>query len=179
MKIHKIIDHATLEIVLDTIDDDLLSNIHHLEISILILIAVIIDCRVNIFVHLDAATEVDGCGLGILPTIIGASELDVTNIGHDEFFVVAFAFDEHCLDTMFGTSVEYPFSTLLGRICRIKDADDASGAEPSQHVGHSSLCCSFAFPLTLLVADVKKIGCGLGSVIATIVSHVKSLCRDR
>lgn len=178
MEVHEVVDNATLKVVLNAIDDDLLADIHDLEVGVFVLIAVGVDGLVDLFVVSDPVTEVLGSGLGILAAVVGTGGLDVADVGHYEVLVVALALDEEDLDAVGGEGIGDPFATLLGRVGRIEDADDATGAEPGQHVRDGGLGSGTALPLALLVVRVEEIGCGMGCIIAPIVADVERLGWD-
>lgn len=176
MQIHEVVDNATLKIVLNAVNDDLLADVHQLQVSVVVLVVVGIDGFVNLLVVADAVAKVLGCGLGILPAIVGACQLDVTDIGHDDLLIVAFALDKQHFDAVSGARVHDPFAAVLGRIGCVKDADNAAGAEPGKHVSNGGLGCRTALPLTLGIVKIKEVGRRLWSVIAPIVADVES-CR--
>ena len=100
MKVHEIVDNSTLEVVPDTADDDLLADVHDLEVGQVGLLAVGVNGAVNLFVVADAVAEVEGSSLGILAAIIGATSLDVADVGHDELLIVTLALDKEDLDAV-------------------------------------------------------------------------------
>lgn len=178
MQVHEVVDNATLKIILDAVDDDLLANIHQLQVGVAILIVVGVNSLVDLFIVLDSVAKVLGRILWILAAVVGACQLDVTNVGHDGLLIIAFAFNKENLNAMGRARVPDPFTTLLGRISRIQDANNAAGAEPSKHVSNGGLGSRTAHPLTLGIAEIKKVGRRLWSVMTPIVADIESRCRN-
>lgn len=179
VQIHEIVDDATLKVILDAVDDDLLAHVHELEVGVFVLITIAVNGLVNLLVHLDAIAEVLRRILGILTAVVRASRLDITNVGHDEILVIALALDKDDLDAMTGASLQHPLATLLCRVGSIKDTDNTTGPEPGEHVGNSGLGSLASFPLTLRVVHVKEVGSGLRGIIATVVADIEDLGRNR
>lgn len=179
MQIHEVVDNTTLEIVLNAVDDDLLANVHQLQVGVAVLIAVGVNSLVDFFIVLDAIAKVLGRFFWILAAVVGACQLDVTNVGHDGLFIIAFAFDKQHLDAMGSARIPDPFASLLGGIGRIQDANDAAGAEPGKHVSNGGLGSGTAFPLTLGVAEIEKVGRGLWSVMTPVVADIEGCRRNR
>lgn len=178
MQVHEVVDNATLKIVLNAVDDDLLANVHQLQVGVAILVMVGVNSLVDLFIVLDSIAKVLGRIFWILAAVVRACQLDVTNVCHDDLFIIAFAFDKQNLNAMGGARVPDPFTTLLGRIGRVQDANDAAGAEPSKHVSNGGLGSRTAFPLTLGIAEIKKVGRWLWSVMTPIVADIESRCRN-
>ena len=87
MQVHQIVDNPTLQVVLNAIDDDLLADIHELQIRKITL--GLINCLVNLLVIFDAITEVLSSYLGVQPYVVWRCSLDLQNIAHDQVFIVA------------------------------------------------------------------------------------------
>jgi hypothetical protein len=178
VKIHQIVDNATLKIVSNAANDDLLANIHDFQVGQVGLVAVGVNGAINLFVVADAITEVQSSRLGVLATVVWAGSLDIADVGHDEFFIVALALDEEHLDTFSIASLADPFPPLLGRVGGIEDTNNTASAEPSEHVGDGGLSSSSALALAFWVVGVEEVGCGLGSIVTPVVSDIEGLCRD-
>lgn len=178
MQVHEVVDNATLKIVLDTVDDDLLANIHQFQVCVAVLILVAINSLVDLFIVLDPSAKVLSRLFWILTLVVGACQLDVADVGHDGLFIITFAFDKQNLDAMSSARIIDPFTTLLGGIGRIQDANNAAGAEPGKHVSNGGLGSGTAFPLTLGIAEIEKVGRWLWSVMTPIVADIESRCRN-
>lgn len=179
MQIHEIIHNATFQVILNAIDDDLLAKVHDLQVGILVFITVLVQSDVCLLIFAYAVEKVMRSGLGILTAVVGASRLDVADVRHDDILVIALTFDKQDFDAIFRTDVVDPFATLLGRIGSIEYSDNSSSAEPSEHVGNGSFCCSTTLPLALGIVGVEEVGCGLWRIAAPIVAYVESLRRYR
>lgn len=100
MKVHEVVDNPTLEIVPNTANDDLLADVHDLEVGQVGLLAIGVNGAIDLFVVADAVAEVEGSSLGILAAIVGATSLDVADVGHDELLIVTLALDKEDLDAV-------------------------------------------------------------------------------
>lgn len=143
---------------MNSVDDDLLANVHDFEIRIVALIAISIDGLVHFFIVSDAVPEVLCSLFRVLALVIGTGRLHIPNVGHDYILVVAFALYKQYLDAMLLAGFNNPFAAVLGGIGGIQDTDSAAGAEPGQHVGDGSLCGSSSLAFTFWVVVVKEIG---------------------
>jgi hypothetical protein len=175
VEVDEVVHDTALEVILDAVDDDLLANVHDLEVGVVILVTVLIDALVNLLVVANAVTEVESSLIWVLALVVWAGRLDVADVAHNEGLLVAFRLDEHDFDTLLGNSVHHPLATLFGAICRIEDADYAALSEPGQHIGHCSLRGSPALSLALGIVGVEEIGCRLRGIGAAVVAHVKRL----
>jgi len=171
VQVHEVVDHTTLQIVLDPIDDDLLANIHDLQVGQIVLL--LVDGLVNLLVIANALSKVLDSRLGILTLVIGGCSLDFEDVAHDDVLVVALRLDEESLYALCITSFLDPASACLCRVRSIEDPNDASLCEPLQHVRHSSFGSRSAHPLTLRVALVKEVGSGLRGVLASVIAHIE------
>ena len=178
VQIHEIVNDATLQVVLDTIDDDLLAHVHELEISVLILVTIVVNRFVDLLIHLDAVAEILGRLLGILATVVGTGRFDVADVGHDELLVITLALYKEDLDSMVLKSVHNPFAALLCRVSGIKDADDTPRLKPSEHVVDSSLGSLATFAFTFGIVHVEEVSSGLRSIMTTVVADVEDLSRN-
>jgi hypothetical protein len=178
VQVHEIIHNAALKVVLDTVDDDLFADVHKLQVCILVFATILVNGLVDLLVVFDAVPEVLSGLFGILATIVGASQLNITNVGHDELFIVAFALNKEDFNTVTGACVDNPFPALSGRISSIKNADNATGTEPGQHVSDGSLGSGAAFALSLGVVHVKEVGGGMRRIVAAVVADVEDLGRN-
>lgn len=178
MQIHEVVYNATLEVVSDATNDDLLAYIHDLKVRQVRLIAIGVDGTVHLFVVANAVTEVEGGLLRILALVIGAGSFDVANVGHDELLIVTLAFDKENLDTVGIASFEDPFPAFLSRVGSIEDTDDAAGAEPREHVSDSSFGGGTALALAFRVVGVEEVSRGLRGIVAPVVSDIERLGRN-
>lgn len=178
MQIHEIVHNATLEIISDTADNDLLTHIHDLEVSQVRLFAISVNGAVHLFVVANAVTEIEGGSLRVLSTVVRAGSLDVSDIGHDKLFVVTLALDKENLDAVFVADLQDPFTAFQSRIGSIKNTNNAARPEPGEHVGNSSLSGSTAGAFSFRIVDIEKVGRGLWCIIAAVVANVESLSRD-
>lgn len=142
------------------------------------LFTISVNGAVHLFVVANAVTEIEGGSLRILSAIVRAGSLDISDIGHDELFVVALALDKENLDTVFVADLQDPLAAFQSRIGSIKNTNNAARTKPGEHVGNSSLggstTCAFSFG----IVDIEKIGRGLWCIIAAVVANVESLCRN-
>ena len=90
VQVHEVIHHPTLKIVLYAVDYDLGADIHDLEICEVVLVAILVNGLIDLLIHLDPLAEVQGGHFRILILIIGASSLDVADVGHYQVLVVTF-----------------------------------------------------------------------------------------
>lgn len=113
MQVHEVVYNATLQIVLNAVDDDLLANVHDFEICIVALVAVTVDRLVDFLILADAPAKVVGSLLRVLVLVIGAASLDIEDIGHDDLFLVAEALYEEDFDAIGLTDLMDPFAAVL------------------------------------------------------------------
>lgn len=130
MQIHEVVYNATLQIILNAVYDDLFANVHDFEICILVFISVLIDGLIRLLIFANAIEKVLSSGLGVLAAIVWAGSLYVTNIRHDDVLIIALAFDKQDFNAIFDADFVDPFPALFGRIGRIEDRNDSSGAKP-------------------------------------------------
>lgn len=167
-----------MQIVLNTIDDNLFANVHNLEICIVALVAVTINRLVDFFILADALAEISGGVLWVLALVVWAGCLDIENVGHDDLLLVAFALDKEDFYTVGLADLVNPFAALLCRIGRVEDADDTASFEPFQHVCNSSLSGRAALSFALCIVEVEKVGCWMWRIVAPVVADVERLGRD-
>ena len=175
MQVHEIVNDAALEVVLNSVDDDLLANVHDFEVRVLIFVSVLVNCLVNLLVITDAVEKVLGSSFRVLTPVVRAGRFDIANVCHDDVLIVTLALDKKYLDAMLNTDFVDPFPALLGRIGSVEYCDDASGAKPSKHVGDGSLGSGTALPLALGVVGVEEVSGGLWRIVAPIIADVESL----
>jgi hypothetical protein len=126
MQIHEVVDDATLQVVLDAVDNDLLAGIHDLEIGVFILVSITVNRLVDPLVMTYAVTKILSGGFRVLTAVVGACGLDITDIGHYGVLIVAFALDKEDLYAVSGAYVGDPFATVLCGIGSVKNGDDAA-----------------------------------------------------
>lgn len=179
MQVHEVVYNSTLQVVLDTVYNDLLADVHDFEICVVALVAVTVDRLVDFLVLADTPAKVV-CGLlGILVLVIGAASFDIEDVGHDDLFLVAERLYEENFDAICLTDLVNPFATVLCGIGGIENADNAAGAEPAQHVGDGRFGSGAARALTGCIVKVEKVGGGMGRIAAPVVADVEGLGRDR
>lgn len=178
MQVHEVVYDATLQIVLNAVDDDLLPNVHNFEIGIVAFVAVAVNGLVYFFVLADSFAEIAGGILRILALVVGAASLDIENVCHNDIFLIAFTLDEEDPDAVGLADIVDPFAAVFCRVGGVKNANDAAGAEPAQHVGDGCLSGGTAFALALGIIEVEKVGGGMWRVVAPVVADVEGLGRD-
>lgn len=91
MKIHEVVDHPALQVVLDCIDDDLFANVDQLHIRHVLLI--LVNRLVHLFVIADPVAKVLRSHIGILTLVVWRGGLDLEDVRHDQRLVVTFRLD--------------------------------------------------------------------------------------
>jgi len=135
VQVHEEVNNAALQVVLDTVDENLSTNVHDLEVGKIVLITILIDGLVDLFVMTNPLSEILRGFLRILANIIGAAGLNVADVGHDQFFVVALGFHKQDFNSLAANLVEHPFAALFCAVCSVEDAHDAALLfEPLEHV---------------------------------------------
>jgi hypothetical protein len=142
------------------------------------LFTISVNGTVHLFVVANAITEIESSSFRVLSAVVRARSLDVSDIGHDEFFVVALALDKENLDTVFVADLQNPLATFQSRIGSIENTNNAARTKPGEHVGNSSLGGSTAGAFSFGIVDIEKIGRGLWCIITAVVANVESLCGD-
>lgn len=173
VEIHQIVDNTTLEIVLDTVDDTLLADIHKLQICQVILR--LVNSLVDLLIIGDTVTEILCSLLGVHSDVVWGGCLDFQDIAHDKVLVVALGLDIHGLNTGLVTFCLDPAAARLGRVSSIEDCNDSAILEPDEHVRHSSLSRSTSHSLSFAITSIEEVCSGLRGVIATVVSNVEDL----
>lgn len=69
MQVHEIVDDARLEIILQSVDDDLMAYVDKLAVGEVCL--VLVHGLVDSLVIANAVAKIEGCSLGILANVIG------------------------------------------------------------------------------------------------------------
>jgi hypothetical protein len=177
VQVHEIVDHATLQVVLDAIDDDLLAHVHDLQVGQMAL--VLVNGLIHLLIVPDAFSEVLRSRVGVLALVVGRRGLDLKDIAHDQGLIVALRLHEQRLDALCITTFLDPAAALLGGVGCIEDADHATFLEPLQHIGDRSLGSSSTHTLALRVGVVEEVGTRLGRVLASVVAHVEDHGVDR
>lgn len=177
MQVHQVIDDPTLQVVLDTVDDDLLADIHNFQVCEVTLIG--INCLVHLLVVTDAVAEVLGRNFGVLTSVVGGRGLYFENIAHDELLVVTLALDKQSLNTFSITSLLDPPTSFLGAVSSIKDGDySILLLEPLQHVNQCSLSSSASHTLALCIALVEEVCGRLWSIASSVVAYIEDFGID-
>lgn len=178
MQVHKVIDYATLEVVLDLVDDDLLTNVDQFHVCKIAL--VLVDGLIDLLVVSNAVSEIRCGGFWVLSYVVRRRSLDLEDVAHDQVLIVAFRLDEQGLNVLSLAALLYPPTTALRRVGRIEDRDQTSAfRKPLAHVVHSGFGGSFSQTFTLGVRLVEKLGGGVWGCGSTILPHVEGFRFDR
>lgn len=178
MQVHQVVNNPTLQVILDSIDDALFAHVHNLEVCEIVL--GVINCLIDLLIIANAVSEILGSLLGVLANVVWRSGLDLKNVAHNEIFIVALALNEQCLNTLLVASLLDPSAALLCAVGGIENGNDSVLLlEPENHIVDGSLrsCTSDSF--TFGIIDIEEIGGGLGSALASVVTHVEDLGVDR
>ena len=163
---------------MDPVDDDLASNIDDLAVCHVGL--VLVQCLVDLLVHCDSLSEVERRLFWVLPFVVGAGRLDLTNVGHDHILVLALALNEQRLDSLGIADVLNPATATLGAVCGVENRNEVVlSFEPLQHIGNGSFGGRPAKSLALLVVRVEEVGRRLWCISAAVVADVEAFCGDR
>lgn len=92
VKIHQVVDHTALEIVLDAVDDNIGSDVGELDIGQILFF--VVNRLIDLLVLGNAVQEVFGGHLGILALVVWAGGFDVDDVSHDERLIVADGLDK-------------------------------------------------------------------------------------
>lgn len=173
VQVHKVVHHTTLEVVCNTIDDNLAPHVDELDKGEIFLI--LVNSLVHLFIVLNTFTEVTGGFFGILAGVVGACGLHIKNIAHNEVLIIALGFDEESLDVGGGATLLDPATPVFGGVCRVEYGNGVLGVlEPLDHVGDGGFCGSTAETLPFFVRCVEERGCRGWGIVAAILSHVES-----
>jgi hypothetical protein len=88
MEIHKEVDNTALQVILDLVDDDLMSDVDQLDVGQVSF--VFVNGFVHLFVVSDSVSEVLCSGFWVLPSVVRGCGLNFENIAHDDVFIIAF-----------------------------------------------------------------------------------------
>lgn len=176
MEVHREINDPRLEVVGYFIDNDLRANVDKLDVGQIGL------CNrlVNLFVVPNTIPKVPRSHFRVLADVIWRGGFYFKDVAHDQIFIVTLALNEEDIVALSLTALRDPFSPALGRVCSIKDPDMATLVfEPAEHVGNSGFSSRTTEALTLKIASVEKVGCGLWSVRTAVGSNVEGFSVDR
>jgi hypothetical protein len=142
MKIHQVIHHSRLQIILYPIDNDLAPHVNNLAISHIAL--VLVQRLIDSLVHLNPLSEILGGLFWVLALVVWRSSLDFEDVTHNEILVVTFTLHEECFN-FFGVAAFFdPASSGFGAVCGIENGDEVVGlAEPVAHVCDCGFCGGF------------------------------------
>lgn len=167
MQVHEVVDHPRLQVVLQSVDDDLAAHIDDLAICHVLL--VLIERLIHPLIHLYPLPEVLCRLFGILTSVVRTSELHLLDVAHDQVFIVALALHEERLYALGVAAVLDPAAARLGGVGGIKNGDQVVGRlEPFQHVVDGCFSGGAAEALALLVRGVEEAGGGLRGVCAAV-----------
>jgi len=162
---------------LDAIDDDLAPHIDDLAVRHVRL--VLIQRLIHPIIHADPLSKILRRILGIQPRIIGARELDLLDVRHDQLLVVAFALDEQRLDAFGVAAVFDPPPSALGRVGGVEDRDEVPGGlEPLRHIVDRGFGGGFTHALAFFVRGVEEGGGGVRGRVTPVVAHVEAFGCD-
>ena len=172
VKVHQIIDHAALQVILNPVDDDLAADVDELDVRQVLLI--LVDGLIDLLVVADAIAEVLRGHLGVLADVVRACGLDLEDVRHNEGFIVAFGFDKEGLDAFGDATALNPLAAGLGGVGGVQDGDDAVAAgEPAQHVSHRRLGRGTTKTFALGIGRVEELSRGLRGVGAPVGPDVE------
>jgi hypothetical protein len=171
VQVHEIVDHATLQVILNRIDNNLLPDIHNLQIREVILI--FINCLVNLLVIANAIAEILRSLLWVLANVVGRGGLDFEDVAHDQLFIVALTLYEERLDSLFLAALLDPAAARLRAVGGVEDGDDAARLEPGYHVVDSCFRGRTAHALSLHIIDVEEVGGRMGVVVSAVAAYVE------
>lgn len=133
VQVHQIVDHATLQIILYPIDDDLTPHIDDLAVGHIAL--VLIQRLVHPLIHAYPLPEILRRLFGVLTLVVRTRRLDFEDIAHDDVLFIALALDENSLDILAVTALFDPTPPVFGGVRGIEDRDEVSRrAEPFAHI---------------------------------------------
>lgn len=175
MEIHEVVYHATLQVILYAVDDNLTADVHNLQIGIVAFVTIAVNGFVHLFVILDPVTEVQCCLFRVLAFIIRTRGLDVSDIGHYQVFVIAFGLDEQYLDALARANVHNPFTPVFCGVCCVQDPNDTSLLEPAKHIRYRGLCSSLPPSFALGIAYIEEVGRRLRRIVTPVIADVEGL----
>ena len=177
MKVHEVVNDATLQVVLDAIDDDLAANIDEFDVGHVRLI--LVDGLVDLLVVADPVAEVTGRFLRILTDVVWRGCFDFANVAHDEILVVTLRFHEHCRNLLIIATVLYPATSRFGRVGRIQDGNGtAVGFEPVDHVLDRCFGGDASETLSFGIRRVEELGGRCRRVGTAIFANIEATCFD-
>ena len=128
MQVHEVVHHAALEIVLDTVDDNMLAHVHDLQVRQMAL--VLVDSLIHLLIVADALPEVLRRRVGVQAAVVRGGGLDLEDVAHDESLVVALGLHKQRLNALIIAALLDPAAALLGGVGRVEDAHDPACLEP-------------------------------------------------
>lgn len=177
MKVHEVVNDATLQVVLNAVNDDLAANIDEFDVGHVRFL--LVDGLIDFLVVADPVTEVTRRFLRILTNVIWRGGFDLANVAHDEILVVTFRFHKHCRNPLLIATILDPATSGFGRVSRIQNGNGAAvGFEPLDHVLDRCLgrCASKA--LSFGIRSVKEFSSRRRRVGTTIFAHIEAACFD-
>ena len=143
MEILDIVNQATGQVVFNVINNHGGTDVDQLDVSEVVLI--VSKRLVDFFIIADTISEVLCSDLRVLSHIIWRRSLDLENIVHNKFLVIAFRLNKQGLDSVGKTVFVDPITAILGGVCGIQDRNlPISLTEPASHVCHGCLSSSAA-----------------------------------
>ena len=174
MKVHQVVDNSALQVILNLVDDDLLSNIDQLHVCQVLFI--LIDRLVNLLIIPYPVPKVQCSRFWILACIVGRCGLDLHDICHDGLFRITLRLHIECLDAVGVAALTHPSSSSLCRICSIQYSHDSPvRLEPFEHVFHRGFRSSMPHTLAVFIGCIEEVGRGLWGVLSAVGANIEGL----
>ena len=172
MKIHEVVHHSALQVILYPVDDDLLAHINQFHICQVLFI--LVDRLINLLIVPDPVPKVQCGGFWILALVVGGCGLDLHDVRHDGLFRITLGLDIEGLDAVGFAALTHPSSSGLCRICSIEYSDGSSvRLEPLEHVFHRGFGSSMPHTLAFFVGGVEEVGGGLWGILSAVRSDIE------
>jgi len=177
VKVHEVVYHTRLQIIVYPVDDDLASHVDDFAVCHVGL--VLVQCLVHPLVHCDSLSEVERRLFWVLPFVVGTGRFDFANVGHDHILVLALALNEQGLDSLGIANVLDPAAAALGAVCGVENSNEVVlSFEPLQHVGDCSFSGRPTKSLAFLVVRIEKVCRRLWCVGTAVVADIEAFCGD-
>ena len=118
---------------MNSIDDDLCPYVNDFAVCQICLI--LVQGLVDAIIHANPFAEVVGSDLGILANVIGTGKFHFSDIGHDQLFIVTFAFPIQRLNVLCIAAILDPSTTGFCAVSSVQNSDRiVRMTEPFAHV---------------------------------------------